>query len=40
MTFRSSALRTLYLLVIGLLATLWFFRDIWMLIFLVIIIAV
>lgn len=41
MTFRSFALRTLYLLVIGLLlATLWFFRDIWMLVFLAIIIAV
>ncbi len=41
MEFRSFALRTLYLLVVGvLLATLWFFRDIWMLVFLAAIIAV
>ncbi len=41
MTFRSFALRTLYLLVVGLLlATLWFLRDIWMLVLLAIVIAV
>lgn len=41
MTFRSFALRTLYLLVVGLLlATLWFLRDIWMLVLLASVIAV
>lgn len=41
MEFRSFALRALYLLTIGiLLATLWFFRDIWMLVFLAAVVAV
>lgn len=41
MTFRSFVLRTLYLLATGIvLAVLWFFRDIWMLVFLAAIIAV
>ncbi|MCB2672372.1 hypothetical protein KQ752_15230, partial [Listeria monocytogenes] len=41
MTFRSFAVRALYLLVSGvLLAALWFFRDIWLLVFLAAVIAV
>ncbi len=41
MTFQTFALRTLYLLLLGLgLAALWRFRDIWLLVFLAVVIAV